>query len=251
MTITGRNFGGTPQGQPLPGLQVRYRGTALQILSATPTQIVVFVPAGVNNAEGTQFVQVINPDTQFDERPINVLCAVCPIITGITPGTVRQQYPFDVTFTVSGSNFQQGATVSVGGIPLRVVSVDANRIIAVAPAGFFFGDPRLRVLNPDGRSFTIDFTTGVREVAVVETMTGNVYPNPIEDMVSFEATLPKAGQLRVRITDILGNTVVLFTQAVSAGKFSQQLDVSALQTGVYIFEMTDGERRFTDKLIKR
>ncbi len=251
MTITGRNFGGTPQGQPLPGLQVRYRGTALQILSATPTQIVVFVPAGVNNAEGTQFVQVINPDTQFDERPINVLCAVCPIITGITPETVRQQYPFDVTFTVSGSNFQQGATVSVGGIPLRVIRVDANQIIAVAPAGFFFGDPTLRVLNPDGRSFTANFRTGIREVAVVETMTGNVYPNPIEDMVSFEATLPKAGQLRVRITDILGNTVVLFTQAVSAGKFSQQLDVSALQTGVYIFEMTDGERRFTDKLIKR
>ncbi len=251
MTITGQNFAGTLQGQPLPGLQVRYRGTALQILSATPTQIVVFVPAGVNNAEGTQFVQVINPDTQFGERPINVLCAVCPIITGITPETVRQQYPFDVTFTVSGSNFQQGATVSVGGIPLRVIRVDANQIIAVAPAGFFFGDPTLRVLNPDGRSFTANFRTGIREVAVVETMTGNVYPNPIEDMVSFEATLPKAGQLRVRITDILGNTVVLFTQAVSAGKFSQQLDVSALQTGVYIFEMTDGERRFTDKLIKR
>ena len=253
ITINGSNFAVSPQGQPLSGFQVRYNGQILEIRGATPNQILAFVPAGVNNQEPLATVQVINPDTQFDQRTISVLCAVCPLISSVTPGALRSQYPFDVTFTITGSNFQQGATVTVGGVPLRIQRIEANQIIAIAPAGFFLGDPTIRVVNPDGRSFTLQngFTVGVREVLTVETMIGGVYPNPIEEMITFEATLPKAAQLRVRITDVLGNTVVLFTQAVGAGRFSQQLDVSALRTGVYFFEMTDGERRFTDKLIKR
>jgi len=253
ITVTGLNFGVTPQGQPLAGFQIRYNGTVLQILGASPTQVTAFVPAGVNSQEGNAVVQIINPDTQFAQASVNVLCSLCPIISSVTPTDLRPQYNFDVTFTINGSNFQQGATVTVGGVPLRITNIGANQITAVAPAGFFLGDPTIRVVNPDGRSFTLPnaFRPGVREVQTVEVMSGSVYPNPMEDMVSFEANLPKAGQLRVRITDVLGNTVVLFTQAVGAGRFSQQLDVSALNTGVYFFEMTDGERRFTDKLIKR
>ncbi len=253
ITVNGLNFGVTPQGQPLAGFQIRYNGTVLQILGANPTQVTAFVPAGVNSQEGTAIVQIINPDTQFAQASVNVLCSLCPIISSVTPTDLRPQYNFDVTFTINGSNFQQGATVTVGGVPLRIVNTGANQITAIAPAGFFLGDPTIRIVNPDGRSFTLPnaFRPSVREVMTVEVMTGSVYPNPIEEMVSFEANLPKAGQLRVRITDVLGNTVVLFTQAVGAGKFSQQLDVSALHSGVYFFEMTDGERRFTDKLIKR
>ncbi|MBL7992922.1 MAG: T9SS type A sorting domain-containing protein [Candidatus Kapabacteria bacterium] len=253
ITVNGLNFGVTPQGQPLAGFQIRYNGTVLQILGASPTQVTAFVPAGVNSQEGNAVVQIINPDTQFAQASVNVLCSLCPIISSVTPTDLRPQYNFDVTFTITGSNFQQGATVTVGGVPLRITNIGANQITAVAPAGFFLGDPTIRVVNPDGRSFTLPnaFRPGVREVQTVEVMSGSVYPNPMEDMVSFEANLPKAGQLRVRITDVLGNTVVLFTQAVGAGRFSQQLDVSALNTGVYFFEMTDGERRFTDKLIKR
>jgi hypothetical protein len=253
LTVNGLNFGVTPQGQPLPGFQIRFNGRVLQIVGASPTQVTAFVDAGANSQEGTAIVQVINPDTQFAQASVNVLCSVCPIISSVTPGTLRPQYNFDVTFTVNGSNFQQGATLFLGGVQLRITNIGANQITAVAPAGFFLSDPRLRIVNPDGRSFTLDsaYKVGVREVQTVEVMTGSVYPNPIEEMVSFEANLPKAGQLRVRITDVLGNTVVLFTQAVGAGTFSQQLDVSALHSGVYFFEMTDGERRFTDKLIKR
>jgi hypothetical protein len=252
ITVNGLNFGVTPQGQPLAGFQIRYNGTVLQIVGASPTQVTAFVPAGVNSQEGTAIVQIINPDTQFAQASVNVLCSLCPIVSSVTPTDLRPQYNFDVTFTITGSNFAQSATVTVGGVPLRIVSIGSNQIIAIAPAGFFLGDPTLRVTNPDGRAFTLQaYRPGVREVQTVEVMSGRVYPNPIEEMVSFEANLPKAGQLRVRITDVLGNTVVLFTQAVGAGTFSQQLDVSALHSGVYFFEMTDGERRFTDKLIKR
>jgi hypothetical protein len=233
---------------------VRYNGTALQIIAASPTQVVAFVPAGVNSQEGNAIVQVVNPDTQTGQTTVTVLCSVCPIISGFSPGTVRQQYPFDVTFTIEGSNFQQGATITLGGQQLRIVSVSGNRIVAVAPAGFFFAPGAvLRVVNPDGRAFTAQtgLTVSVREVMNVEQMSAAVYPNPMEDFVTFEANLPKSGQLRVRVTDVLGNAVILYTQAVGSGRFTQQLDVSALSTGVYFFEVTDGERRFVEKLIKR
>lgn len=254
ITLTGRNFASGPQNTPLPGFQVIYNGRPLQVLSVTPTQIIAFVPAGVNNQEGNIVVEAVNPDGQRSNRAtINVLCAICPVITSVSPGALRPNYPFDVTFTINGSNFRPGATVTVGGAPLRIVSVADGQIIGIAPAGFVLSNAVIRVQNMDGTSFTLfdGYTVSVREVMTVESMTGSVYPNPMEDMINFEAMLPKAGQLRVRLTDVLGKTLVLFTQAVGAGKFTHQLDVSALPTGVYIFEMTDGERRFIEKVVKR
>ncbi|MCS6807813.1 MAG: T9SS type A sorting domain-containing protein [Bacteroidota bacterium] len=255
ITINGRNFTPGPQGQPLPGFQVLFNGRALQVISVTATQVIAFVPANVNNQEGNATIDVINPDGQRAMPPgtIEVRCMVCPIITSVSPRTLRPSYPFDVTFTITGSNFRPGATVTVGGVPLRIISITDNQIIAVAPAGFFLSDPRIRVTNTDGTNFTLfdAYQVSVREVINLEAMVARVYPNPVDGIVGFEAHLPKPAQLHVRITDVLGRTLVLFTQAVGAGVFTQQLDVSALPSGVYIIELTDGERRYTEKLLKR
>jgi hypothetical protein len=254
LTIDGRNFSVSLQGQLLAGARVLFNGQPLQVIQASTTRIVAQVPGGANSQEGTATIQIVNSDLQTASFPMTILCAQCPIVRSYTPTTVRptNTYGFDVVFTLNGSNFRPGASVTVGGTPLTIVRVDSTTITAIAPPGFFFGNGEIIVTNLDGRRFTVPgrLILGVRD-AIVTPMTGRAYPNPVEDMLTFETDITKATQLRVRISDMLGRTVTSFTQQVGTGRFTHQLDVSGLPTGVYIFEMNDGERRFTEKIIKR
>ena len=255
LTVDGRNFSVSPQGQPLAGTQVLFNGQALAILQASPTRLVALVPAGLNTREGQALVRVVNSDLQSFQAEMTILCAQCPIIRSFTPTNVRptNTYGHDVTFTFSGSNFRQGSIVTIGGVALRVTNVSDSVITAVAAPGFFFGDGQIVVTNPDGRRFTVPqpgLALSARDV-VASPMTGRAYPNPVEDMLTFETDITSPTLLRVRISDLLGRTVTSFEQRVGAGRFMHQLDVSGLPTGVYVFEMTDGNRRFTEKMIKR
>jgi hypothetical protein len=255
LTINGRNFSVNQQGQILAGTQVLFNGQSVAILQSSTTRLVVQIPAGVNNREGTALVEVVNSDLQRTSFQMPILCGQCPIVRSFTPSTVRptNNLGFDITFTLNGSNFRPGAVVTVGGSPLRVVSVSDSVIVAAAPPGTFFGNGEIIVTNLDGRRFTVppgQLLVNVRDV-VSTPMTGRMYPNPVDDMMTFETDVTKPSLLRVRISDVLGRTVTSFEQQVNTGRFTHQLDVSGLPTGVYIFEMTDGSRRYTEKMMKR
>jgi hypothetical protein len=254
LTINGANFGINTFGQPLAGFTVRFNNIPLQILNGSTTgQVLAFVPAGVNSLEGSAFIQITNPDLQTAQRTIDILCSVCPIISGVTPGTIRQVTQFDQVITINGSNFQQGAIVTLGGTALRISSVQGTQIIAVAPTGFFSANGQIRIINPDSRSFTLPnaIIVGIRDNVMLVPMVGSAYPNPVDDMLTVEVGMTKAAVVRVRMTDILGKSVMSFEQQVGAGTFSRQLDVSGLTSGVYVIEITDGERRFVEKVVKR
>ncbi|TAE27016.1 MAG: T9SS C-terminal target domain-containing protein [Candidatus Kapaibacterium sp.] len=253
ITLEGRNFSVNAQGQILAGTQVLFNGVPLAILQASSTRLVAQVPAGLNTREGNALVEAVNSDLQRTSIPLTVGCAICPIVRSFTPTTVRptNNYGHDVTFTFRGSNLSPNSTITIGGSPLRIVSGSDSVITAIAPQGFFFGDGRIVVTNPDGRRFTLfGPTVGVSNV-VITPLAGRAYPNPVDDMLTFETDITSSTLLRVRLSDVLGRTVTSFEQQVQRGRFTHQLDVSGLSAGVYIFEMTDGQRRFTEKIIKR
>ncbi len=255
ITLDGRNFSVNAQGQILAGTQVLFNGVPLAILSASSTRLQVQVPAGLNTREGNALIEVVNSDLQRTSIPLTVGCSICPIVRSFTPTTVRptNNYGYDVTFTFRGSNLSPNSTITIGGSPLRIVSGSDSVITAIAPPGFFFGDGRIVVTNPDGRRFTVtapSLAVGVSNV-VTTPLAGRAYPNPVDDMLSFETDITSTTLLRVRLSDMLGRTVTSFEQQVQRGRFLHQLDVSGLSAGVYIFEMSDGQRRFTEKIIKR
>jgi IPT/TIG domain len=88
----------------------------------SPTQITLNVST-VGAAAGTQSVTVTNPDGQT--RTGNGILTVtgiagAPAITSVSPNTLGQGGTR--TLTVNGSNFQAGATTSVSGTGVTVVS---------------------------------------------------------------------------------------------------------------------------------
>jgi hypothetical protein len=72
-----------------------------------------------------------------------------PVVTGIGPATLPEGSPA-FTLTITGSNFQSGATVQWNGMPLVVTSLSATQIQAAVPAALVAeeGTALVTVTNP-------------------------------------------------------------------------------------------------------
>jgi hypothetical protein len=135
-------------------------------------------------------------------------------------------------------------------VPLQVLSQDRNGVSVLIPPGLntTTGRARFSIVLADGQRFDFDYTTSVRAFTAIA---GSLFPNPVSDVLTVEAEMPRPTTVRVRLSDVLGRTVVETREQVSAGIFRKQVDVSTLPAGVYIFEMLDGDRRLLEKVIKQ
>ncbi|MDP2038744.1 MAG: LamG-like jellyroll fold domain-containing protein, partial [Ignavibacteria bacterium] len=76
------------------------------------------------------------------------------------------------------------------------------------------------------------------------------YPNPFNPLTKIDFALPAAGNVSIKIYDILGNEVsVLENGYRSAGYHSVNFDGSKLASGVYIYRMISGKFTSTKKLV--
>lgn len=162
VTITGTNF--------QVGATVSFGGTAAT--SATTTSSTTIVTTAPAHALGSVPVTVTNPDNQTVTRA-NAFTYVVPppTITSVTPSSGPTSGGTAVTIT--GTNFQSGATVTFGAsAATNVVVVSATQITAktpLGPANEQVGMPvNVSVTNPDGTNATKSgaFTYTVPPLAV-------------------------------------------------------------------------------------
>lgn len=88
--------------------------------------------------------------------PAPTASAVDPAAGSISGGT---------SLTITGANFQDGATVTIGGEDAAAVFVDATSLTATSPAGEE-GSVDVVVTNPDGQSVTIE--NGYTYLGIIE-----------------------------------------------------------------------------------
>ena len=138
-----------------------------------PNTITATIPA---HPLGTVDVIVTNPDGQADTLFNGFTFAVAPVVTSIDPTSGKEIGLTSVTIT--GSNFQSGATVTFGGrAATNVVVVSPTVITATAP----FHSPGtvdVTVTNPDGLSGTLEdgFTFPVFAAPVVTSINSTSGP---------------------------------------------------------------------------
>ena len=125
---------------------------ASNVIFVSPTELSVEVPPG---AAGSADVVVTNPDGKSDtlaggftyiEPPPPTLTRVEPDSDMVTGGA---------TVKIIGGNFQDGATVTIGGnAASNVIFVSPTELSAQVPAGAA-GSVDVVVTNPDGKSGTL------------------------------------------------------------------------------------------------
>ena len=144
ITIIGENF--------QDGATVTIGGNAASnVIFVSPTELSVEVPAGT---VGRADIVVTNPDGQSDtlERRFTYI-EPPPTVTRADPNT--DVVTGGATITIIGENFQDGATVTIGGnAASNVTFVSATELSAEVPPGAV-GSVDVVVTNPDGKSATL------------------------------------------------------------------------------------------------
>ena len=161
---------------------------ASNVIFVSPTELLVEVPAG---AAGSADVVVTNPDDQS-----NTLTDGFTYIEPPSPPTLTRVEPDNdvvtggATVKVIGENFQDGATVTIGGnVASSVVFVSSTELSIEAPAGAA-GSADVVVTNPDGQSNTL--TGGFTYIEPPPPTLSRVEPD--EDMVEGGATVKVIGE---------------------------------------------------------
>ena len=76
----------------------------------------------------------------------------------------------------------------------------------------------------------------------------NIAPNPAGDKILLQFDNIDAGNYHIKITDLIGE-VVLRDEIIFNNKIERNIDISRLNKGVYIVNLSDGNKIFTKKLI--
>ena len=151
-----------------------------------------FAPGGANagKATGNTGLKIIvNPP----EPP--------PSITSVVPA--EGPTAGGTAVTITGENFQDGATVTIGGAAAAVTFVDATTLNAISPAGSV-GGKEVVVTNPDGSSATWDGTFEYLPFS----LSGDPFPHPATmDIVHFPLQLDADHEVALRIFNLDGGLV--------------------------------------------
>ena len=110
----------------------------------------------------------------------------------------------------------------------------------------------LRVRNACGTRDTcmmVNVTTVDLAEAVVIEESFELWPNPTGGQFQLQVDLPKALDVRVRLTNVLGQELFRSEEGRHAGVFQQRYDLGALAAGTYMLEFSAGEHRIFRKLV--
>jgi len=267
VTITGTGFSANPT--------VSLGMTSLRVISASATSVVAEVPGSANVA-GTYILGVTDPTSNataqsptpfvISQGPI-VDPSLAPTIGSVTPpsGTRVSQVPFQLT--VTGTNFTPGTVVQFGATTLSAVGTATSTSLTVSVPPTIAGLYTLIITNNTGQRVTQQYSIlnpdstvnntprpqiTTTNVISVQRMAGvRVFPNPVVDNFTVEASLEKAAQVVINVTNVLGQRVLMITQDANAGFFTKQINVSTLPAGAYMVEITDGTRRSIEQIVKQ
>jgi hypothetical protein len=213
-------------------------------------------------------IQVWESESVFDEYTVGL-----PIAKGANPGAIAR-YPNSDILYFSGAG--------VGNDPNAIEPWISNRFYAFSleSASLLEGEhfdwnydddetwriPRALAFSDDGlTAYSGSFTAGALNVqkftrgeAVSVERGSDIaegfeleqnYPNPFNPTTTISFTLADAGMTTIRVYDMLGRVVsTLVNDNMPAGTHSVNFDAANLGSGVYLYEMTSGNVRLTNKM---
>jgi hypothetical protein len=99
-------------------------------------------------------------------------------------------------------------------------------------------------------------TEGINTAAndeIFNTSTINVYPNPCSGTLTFDCSnANNQSSVEIRITDLMGRVVYLESNCDVQLNPSHKVDLSVIQSGIYLASVTDmNNNTFTKRIIKQ
>jgi glucose/arabinose dehydrogenase len=169
-----------------------------------------------------------------------------------------------VTLNSKGSDLRQLKLNSAGTqITSETILYDNTwgrlRDLCIAPDGRVFictsnldgrGSPRtdddriIELRSSSSSTMPTQATAPTNDIAL------RLFPDPVKELLTIEATAFPHGTALVRVTDLAGRTVLEQQIKNNRTIFSHQLDISALSPGAYLLEIECGDQRLQRKFIR-
>jgi hypothetical protein len=76
------------------------------------------------------------------------------------------------------------------------------------------------------------------------------YPNPFNPSTQIRFTLTQTGATSLKVYDVMGREVsTLVNETLAPGAYSVQFDAKGLSSGTYLYVLTSGSVRLTNKMV--
>ena len=92
----------------------------------------------------------------------------------------------------------------------------------------------------------VEFTLGGARLA--NDLLFNVYPNPAIHQLNISLNFTEVAKVKVNMLDLLGNELFTFETEVN-GKFTKQIDLTSIPSGIYVLEIHSETTYVTEKVI--
>lgn len=166
-------------------------------------------------------------------------------VDGLPPGlsiACASQTPATCSFITGqlGCGVIQGIPTQVGTFELTLnVTAYSTLGIFVLPIPYSFSGYRI-VVSEDATSIVETATTGLGQVRNV--------PNPFNSRTNIEFQLAKAGTVKVRVFNLVGEELWVTQVQGKAGMNRVPFESGSLQEGVYLYKVESGKENFTGRM---
>jgi hypothetical protein len=125
-------------------------------------------------------------------------------------------------------------------------------------------NPNLTCIEVDDPVWSAQYWTNIDSIASFSSVCSNscvngiaekiipnwrIYPNPVNDYLTFEFPYIKAGEFKIHLKDALGK-IVLENNLIVEDNYSNTISISSLSTGIYFLEIRNNAKLFSGKIIK-
>lgn len=155
-------------------------------------------------------------------------------------------------FTNQGSTYGENYFMFVS--PTTIVNNDGTFEIPVTKSDIrTTNDPGQRVYHDYLKGIVFDpatdfpFGIGVDQINYVNSV--SAYPNPVNESLTIEVNLIKASNIKIEMTNLLGQHVYAHNANGVAGTNLYKVDVSAMQSGIYFYSITVNGQMTTHKVV--
>jgi Bacterial Ig domain/Secretion system C-terminal sorting domain/PKD domain len=131
-----------------------------------------------------------------------------------------------------------------------LTTVDANGCVGIYCDSLAM-DSLGNILLRNGFTLTFRplFVTGI--TSIPNSLPLKSYPNPTTEVIQIEYELEIAGQIELKLCDILGNTILEKLENGAAGKNISAFDLSEMPPGVYLLNVQSQSSKNTIRIIKQ
>jgi hypothetical protein len=174
---------------------------------------------------------------------------------------------FDIKISTT-TNVPASFTVTVAALVFPVNTADTNWTLRayrignlVSPGASIYIGFREHVANniTDGAAFQLDLVqvtgnpvgiSGNNGEIPSEYSLGQNYPNPFNPTTNIKFGLPKSGNVKLAVYDVLGNEVsVIVNEFRQAGSYTADFDASKLSSGIYFYKLSTESFTETKKMM--